>query len=131
MEDEYIFIKTTWQVYPIHSDVLNSDALVKIKTKFSTASSDNYFLPQAFPEGGPTHPAYGAGHAQLQVRVWTILKAWFDESQIIEKPFEPNSDGTQLLPYTGGDVLTVGNELNKLAAIISLGRNAAGGSLPD
>ena len=120
------FHKNNMAVYPIHSDVLNSDALVKIKAKFSTASSDNYFLPQAFPEGGPTHPAYSAGHATVAGTCVTILKAWFDESQIIEKPFEPNSDGTQLLPYTGGDVLTVGNELNKLAANISLGRNAAG-----
>ncbi len=56
----------------------------------------------------------------------TILKAWFDDSAIIEKPVEPNNDGTKLVPYAGCDTLTVGNELDKLAANISLGRNAAG-----
>ena len=120
------FHKNNLAQYPIHPDVLNSDALAQIKAKISTASSDNYFLPQAFPEGGPMHPAYGAGHATVAGACVTILKAWFDESQIFEKPFEPNADGTQLVQYTGGDVLTVGGELNKLAANISLGRNAAG-----
>ena len=120
------FHKNGLAQYPIHSDVLDSDALAQIKTNFSVAGSDNYFLPQAFPEGGPTHPAYGAGHATVAGACVTILKAWFDESQIIQKPFEPNADGTQLVPYTGADILTVGGELNKLAANISLGRNAAG-----
>ena len=120
------FHKNNMAVYPIHPDVLNSDALAQTKAEFSTPGSDNYFLPQAFPEGGPTHPAYGAGHATVAGACVTILKAWFDESQIIKTPFEPNADGTQLVPYTGGDILTVGGELNKLAANIALGRNAAG-----
>ena len=120
------FHKNNLAQYPIHPDMLNSDALAQIKVKFSVAGSDNYFLPQAFPEGGPTHPAYGAGHATVAGACVTILKAWFDESQIIQNPFEPNADGTQLVPYTGADILTVGGELNKLAANISLGRNAAG-----
>lgn len=40
----------------------------------------------------------------------------------------PNSDGTALVPYTGpgADQLTVGGELNKLAANIAIGRNWAG-----
>ena len=120
------FHKNSMATYPIHSDVLDSDALAQTKAKFSTGSSDNYFLPQAFPEGGPTHPAYGAGHATVAGACVTILKAWFDESPVIENPFEPNADGTKLVPYTGGDKLTVGGELDKLAANISLGRNAAG-----
>ena len=113
-------------VYPIHSDVLDSDALVQIGEKFSKGTTTNYFLPQVFPEGGPTHPAYGAGHATVAGACVTILKAWFDESQTIENPFQPNVDGTCLEPYVGSDKLNVGDELNKLAANISLGRNAAG-----
>ena len=120
------FHKNNMAVYPIHPDVLNSEALNQIKARFSTSGSDNYFLPQVFPEGGPTHPAYGAGHATVAGACVTILKAWFDESQIVKTPFEPNADGTKLVPYAGADVLTVGGELNKLAANISLGRNAAG-----
>ena len=44
--------------YPIHSDILNSAALDAVFLENGT-----YLLPQAFPEGSPTHPAYGAGHA--------------------------------------------------------------------
>ncbi len=40
----------------------------------------NALLPMAFPEGSPTHPAYGAGHATVAGACVTILKAWFDES---------------------------------------------------
>ena len=40
----------------------------------------------------------------------------------------PNADGTALLPYTGSDAdaLTVGGELNKVAANIATARNFAG-----
>ena len=115
------FNKTSAADYPLHSDILDSQALVQTQAKFSS-----YLLPQAFPEGGPTHPAYGAGHATVAGACVTILKAWFDESAIIKNPVEPNDDGTQLVPYSGCDTLTVGDELNKLAANISLGRNAGG-----
>nr|HQU84526.1 vanadium-dependent haloperoxidase [Pyrinomonadaceae bacterium] len=86
----------------------------------------NAFLPMAFPEGSPTHPAYGAGHATVAGACVTILKAWFDESTIIQNPLMPDSSGTALIPYTGGDTLTVGGELNKLASNVALGRNTAG-----
>lgn len=39
-----------------------------------------YFLPMAFPEGSPTHPSYGSGHATVAGACTTILKAFFDES---------------------------------------------------
>jgi len=38
---------------------------------------------------------------------------------------EATSDGLRLLPYAG-PALTVGNELNKLASNVALGRNFAG-----
>jgi hypothetical protein len=58
----------------------------------------------------------------------TILKAWFDESHILADPVVPTTDGTALEPYTGPDAdrLTVGGELNKVAANIATGRNIAG-----
>jgi len=88
----------------------------------------SYLLPQAFPEGAPTHPAYGAGHATGAGACATILKAFFDESAPIENPVVPDSDGVWLIPYTGADAgqMTVGGELNKLAGNIAIGRNAAG-----
>ena len=42
--------------------------------------SGSYFLPMAFPEGSPMHPAYGAGHATVAGACVTILKAFFDTS---------------------------------------------------
>lgn len=107
--------------YPIHDDLLNAQALVETKNKFST-----YLLPQAFAEGSPTHPSYGAGHATVAGACVTILKAWFDESFEIEKPVVAACDGFSLTPYRGGDKLTVGGELNKVAANIAIGRNAGG-----
>ncbi|HEX2203962.1 MAG TPA: vanadium-dependent haloperoxidase [Longimicrobium sp.] len=87
-----------------------------------------YLLPQAYPEGAPTHPAYGAGHATISGACATILKAFFDESKTIEQPVQSNAAGTALESYTGADAgqLTVGGEINKLAGNIAIFRNAAG-----
>jgi hypothetical protein len=106
--------------YPIHPQVLNSEALARIFSKFGT-----YLLPQVFPEGCPVHPAYGAGHAAFGYAGVTILKALFDETAIIPNPVMPNDDGTALVPYVGPP-LTVGGELNKLGSNIAIVRNTAG-----
>jgi hypothetical protein len=91
----------------------------------------SYLLSQAYAEGSPNHPSYGAGHATVAGACCTILKAFFDESFEIPNPVvpDPASAFTTLIPYVappGEPPLTVGGELNKLAANISLGRNAAG-----
>ncbi len=106
--------------YPIHSDALDSAALAAVQTK-----NGNALLPMAFSEGSPLHPAYGAGHATVAGACVTILKAWFDESSIIPNPVQATPDGLSLVPYTGAP-LTVGGELNKLAANVAVGRNIAG-----
>jgi hypothetical protein len=86
----------------------------------------------AFPEGSPTHPAYGAGHATVAGACVTILKCWFKEStKLVDiglDPVEPTPDALALIPYTGPDAgeLTVGGELNKIASNVALGRNTAG-----
>jgi hypothetical protein len=109
--------------YPIHSDLLNSQALAQVFSKYGT-----YLLPQAYPEGCPMHPAYGAGHATVAGACVTILKALFDTSVVIPNPVVPSADGTELVPYTGPDAdsLIVEGELNKLAANVACGRNFAG-----
>jgi len=58
----------------------------------------------------------------------TILKALFNESYVLPSPVVASQDGSALVPYTGPDAdqLTVGGELNKLAANIGVGRNIAG-----
>ena len=106
--------------YPIHADVLNSDGVQEIFSRF-----DTYLLPMAFPEGSPAHPAYGAGHATVAGACVTVLKAFFDESWVIPNPVEAATDGLSLVPWTGAS-LTVGGELNKLASNVAIGRNLAG-----
>jgi hypothetical protein len=84
----------------------------------------------AFPEGSPTHPAYGAGHATVAGACVTVLKALFDGSVQFIGPVQPTADGQHLIPYQGMDAhsgkMTVELELNKLAANIAIGRNMAG-----
>lgn len=115
--------KNGTKAYPVDSQVLNSDAVARTFSKYGS-----YLLPQAFPEGSPTHPAYGAGHATVAGACVTVLKAWFDENAPITNPVVASDDGLSLVPYTGGDAgrLTVGGELNKVAANIAIGRNMAG-----
>ena len=111
-----------WRQYPIHADVLNSEALAKTRAKTGT-----FLLPLVFPEGSPTHPAYGAGHATVAGACVTILKALFDETFPVPKLVVPNLEGTELVPLnTTTAPLTVGGELNKLASNVATGRNIAG-----
>lgn len=106
--------------YPIHESILNSPVLDLIFNRYGT-----YLLPQAYPEGCPAHPAYPAGHATFVGACCTVLKAFFDESFAVPDPVMASDDGLSLLPYTGRP-LTVGGELDKLAANIAMGRDFAG-----
>lgn len=101
--------------------VLSSDALARTVA----APGGSALLPMAFPEGSPTHPAYGAGHATVAGACVTVLKAFFDENAVISDVKQPSEDGLSLLSVPGVQ-LTVGGELNKVAANIAIGRNAAG-----
>ncbi len=108
-------------------------------------------LPMAFPEGSPMHPSYGAGHATVAGACVTILKAFFDEDACLARDqdddgaikavaprdmtkgkfapvaFVPSCNGARLQDNGSSfGYLTVGDELNKLAANISIGRNMAG-----
>jgi len=117
----------TGRSYPVSRDVLNSTALDALYSRNGT-----YLLPIIAPEGSPTHPSYGAGHATVAGACVTILKAWFDETtRLVDiglTPVQPSDDGLSLVPYLGSDAgdLTVGGELNKIAANVALGRNTAG-----
>ena len=110
--------------YPIHSSISTSTALPLIASQ----TGGNYFLPQAYPEGSPIHPAYIAGHATLAGACATILKAWFNDLAIIPTPVYQTDAAGNLVSYTGAgyNQLTVGGELDKLASNIALGRNFAG-----
>jgi hypothetical protein len=121
--------KTGQANYPLHPDVLNSHALAEVFAKTGT-----YFLPHAFPEGCPQHPSYGQGHGTVAGACATVVKAWFNDlaplSSIpgLANIVQPSEDGFSLVPYEGSDAgqLTIGGEMNKLAANIAIGRNHAG-----
>ena len=106
--------------FPVSSDLANSSALTETWSRFGA-----YLLPMAYPEGCPLHPSYPSGHAAIAGACVTVLKAFFDEDFLIPQPVEPSDDGLTLHSYVQSP-LTVGGELNKLAANISLGRDTAG-----
>jgi membrane-associated phospholipid phosphatase len=105
--------------YELPSDIVDSDGLARV-----FAAQNTYLLSQAFPEGSPTHPSYPAGHATIAGACSTVLKAFFEESLVLPDPVVASRDGDSLTPYIG--TLTVGDEINKLANNIALGRDWAG-----
>ncbi|HLM66308.1 MAG TPA: vanadium-dependent haloperoxidase, partial [Longimicrobium sp.] len=116
--------------YPIDPSIKNSLLTGGLSAYYGPGKLffNSYLLPQAYPEGAPTHPAYGAGHATGSGAMATILKAFFDDTKAIENPVQVSADGLSLIPYTGPDAgqMTVGGELNKLAGNIAIFRDAAG-----
>ncbi len=112
--------KTGHTAYPIHGDLLNS---VVLQSTYSVNGS--YLLSQAYPEGCPLHPSYPSGHATVSGACSVMLKAFFDENEIMTNCVVANRDGTSLTPYTDM-ALTVGGEINKLAFNVAMGRDFAG-----
>ena len=116
----------------LHADALNSQALARTLTQFGTR-----LLPQAFPEGAPTHPCYPTGHGTVAGACITVLKYFFDGNQKIQPllraagtdVMQTSADGLSLVPYTGADAanLTINGELSKLAFNISFGHGIHAG----
>lgn len=116
----------------LNHDVLNSAVLPII---YSTYGS--YLLPQAFPEGSPTHPCYPTGHGTVGGACITAVKFFFDGCQRIRPLLQaagsdvmvPSEDGLSLVPYTGSDrdSLTINGELTKLGWNITQGHGIHAG----
>lgn len=116
----------------LHPDVLNSAVLPIVFSKYGS-----YLLPQAFPEGAPTHPCYPTGHGSVGGACITVIKFFFDCSQKIRPLLTaasrdvvlPSSDGMTLDAYTGTDRdnLDINGELTKLAFNISFGHGIHSG----
>lgn len=116
----------------LHNDVLNSAVLPIINARYGT-----YLLPQAFPEGSPTHPCYPTGHGTVGGACATILKFFFNGNQKIRPlltaagrdVYEPSADGLALNTYSGADVnaIDINGELNKLAWNVSVGHGIHAG----
>jgi len=109
--------------YPIHDDLLNSQAL------HGTMATTRGLLSQAYVEGCPLHPAYPAGHAVIAGACATVMKALFDETALVSGVVVPGDDGKSLVSsekLAEDHALTIGGEINKLAFNIPMGRDWAG-----
>jgi hypothetical protein len=112
--------RTGVRKYPIHDSLLHSEA---VDTLFQTTGT--YLLPQTYPEGCPLHPSYPAGHAAIAGACSVILKACFDGNMLLPGSLEPSEDGLLLKPCANYSP-TVGDEINKLAFNVAMGRDWAG-----
>jgi hypothetical protein len=88
-------------------------------------SRDQCQEPRSGTVGHLLHPSYPAGHATIAGACVTVLKAFFEEAFVVPQPVAPDDDGLTLHSYAQAP-LTVGGELNKLAANVSPGRDTAG-----
>ena len=108
------------------------DLLKWVKRHNKKQGATTYLMPLAYPEGCPLHPSYPSGHATFAGAYITVLKALFDDKALFSSvipPVKPDPNNrTKLIPLSGEgeDQMTVGGELNKLAANIAMGRNFAG-----
>jgi hypothetical protein len=105
---------------PVNSLLVQSEAVDAVFTHTGT-----YLLPQAYPEGSPLHPSYPSGHAAIAGACSVVLKACFDSSMLLPGSVEPSPDGLTLKPRPDYSP-TVGDEINKLAFNVAVGRNWAG-----
>jgi hypothetical protein len=116
----------------LNPDVLNSAVLPMINSTYGS-----YLLPQAYPEGSPTHPCYPTGHGAVAGACITAIKFFYDGTQKIQPLLTaagrnvvvPSDDGLTLTPYAGSDgaSLDINGELSKLAFNISLGHGIHAG----
>ena len=116
----------------LHNDVLSSAVLPRILTKHGT-----HFLPQAYPEGSPTHPCYTGGHATVAGACCTAIKFFFDGTRKLRPLLqakgrdlvEPTSDGTSLTTYAGPDAndIDINGELSKVAFNVAFGHGVHAG----
>ncbi len=117
------------EIFKPHGGV---DVLKWVKRLNKEQGACTYLLPLVYPEGSPQHPSYPAGHAVIAGACVTIIKAIFDDTVLfnsIVAPVKPNpNDPTMLVELSGEgeDQMTLGSELDKLAANIAIGRNFAG-----
>ncbi len=104
--------------YELSPELMSSDVLNRVKAK-----NNNYILNSVYPEGSPSHPAYPAGHSVFIGAVVTILKAFFKEDFEMAA-LVPDKSGMDLIGT--GEMVTVRNELDKLASNVAIFRNWAG-----
>lgn len=104
--------------YNFSDKLINSESIINVFKK-----QNNYLLSQTYVEGSPCHPSYTSGHSTFIGAIVTIFKAFYNEDFEIDELI-PNDDGTQLIKT--GNKVKIGDELNKLASNVSIGRSFAG-----
>lgn len=111
--------------YGITPELMSSNVLSRIvQYNDNNYGDQTLMLPLAYAEGAPAHPSYPSGHATIAGACVTVLKILFDGSHTITNAVEANASGTSLNPINFQP--TVKEELNKLAANVSIGRNFGG-----
>lgn len=140
--------QTVLDMISAHNTAQNATTIITPKAGLpgdfpAIADDKNFLLPMAFPEGSPTHPAYGAGHATVAGACVTVLKAFFEMFEDDGKTerawplpafvadFTPGAggnvnEGGELVPAPDNPALTIQGELDKLAANVAIARNMAG-----
>ena len=116
----------------LHADVLTSAVLPKILAMFGS-----HLMPQAFPEGSPTHPCYTGGHSTVAGACATMIKFFVDGKAKLRPLLlaagsdikQPTTDGLSLVNYTGADrdTIDINGELSKLAFNIPFGHGVHSG----
>lgn len=129
------------QNYNLDPGLTGSGTVSVMRAINNINGSDTYLLPLLFPEGSPVHPSYPAGHATMAGAATTVLKAFFDDTQLVTSlrggafPIVESLTGLETMAQLEANAitdplitnqLTVGVELNKLASNIALGRDMAG-----
>lgn len=110
--------RTNENPYKISPELLRNPVIEATRSHNGSA-----LLTQAYPEGAPLHPSTPSGHAAIAGACATVLKFFFSARYEFEV-YEPNYNGSELI--NTGQRTTVGDELNKLASNMSIGRNWAG-----
>jgi len=110
----------------------------ELKNMTLASTGGTLLLPMQYPEGGPVHPSWPAGHATVAGACVTVLKAMLNTHNADNEklPWPTNGRCTALEAlsedsmgdYNGADksTMTIVGELNKLASNVALGRNWAG-----
>jgi membrane-associated phospholipid phosphatase len=104
---------------PINRQVLGSQALARVLANYGSA-----LLPMPYPEGCPSHPSYPGGHPTFAGACCTVLKAFFNNDAVMTGTVVPDATGSTLVPTAL--TLKAGDEIDKLASNIALGRVIAG-----
>jgi len=135
------FTLTDAQDYDLDPGLTGSGTAGLILAKNTGEGEATYMLPLVYPEGSPAHPSYPAGHAVVAGACATVLKAFLDDEYLMKDlaggtfKIVESVTGTETMAELEGaaitdpavvDVMTVGDELNKLASNIATARNMAG-----